>query len=114
MRVLCLFLSLCAFIPVFSRGASINYAKSGLDGKNDYSKLSKEGPTIAVKQTSVADTVATVNADSDANADADVVFVSGEDVANNFSGKSQNQIFNQIVPLANVKDFYGEWLVHHN
>ena len=114
MRVLSFFASLCAFVSPFVWGATIHHeVKSPIRQKNAPS--TKTPAKLSVPNAESADPVAFAGADVDADADAsissDVDFVIGEDVAN-FSGKSQNQIFNQIVPLANVKDFYGGSTVH--
>ena len=97
MRVLnsifCLF---CAFIPFTVRGATID--KSIEKDEKAKEQSLGDGKVASTGLIAANETVS--------EAGAEVDFVSGPNVAN-FSGKTQNQIFNQIVPLANVKDFYG-------
>ena len=122
MRLTFFLLGLCAVVPLITQGATIDkspigHKKSEQTKTSPSSISSSTSNTVAGPQSKKSadsklidvenDADAVTDVDADTNADADVVFVSGSDVAN-LSEKSQKQIFNQIVPLANVKDFYGE------
>ena len=110
MRVYCTLLSLCALTFLLTSGATIDKSKIVKETKEPSAKKDEEIKNkIAVTKNADVDAnvVSASPTSSDVATNSAVDFVSGEDVAN-FSGKSQNQIFNQIVPFANVKDFYGK------
>ena len=117
MRLAYLPLGLCAVLPLVALGAAIDKSqigrkksertKSSSSKSSSSSSITVANPESKFEAADSKPTDVENDADADADSNADVVFVSGANVAN-FSEKSQKQVFNQIVPLANVKDFYGE------